>query len=127
MDAVGRAPAYVSAHASSSDSNPTHCPRVRAKENPMPRRQRSITLSFALLLTTSVPALAHESALEMAAPSSVECGGQYECRADAPLTLQEAMRSIAYPDASPSSDHAASVAAGQRDDALGLPRSSPGG
>jgi len=93
----------------------------------MPRRQRSVTLSFALLLTTSVPALAHESALEMAAPSSVECGGQYECRADAPLTPQEAMRSIGYPQAAPSSDHAASVATRQRDDALGLPRSSPGG
>ena len=93
----------------------------------MPRRQRSVTLSFALLLTTSVPALAHESALEMAAPSSVECGGQYECRADAPLTLQEAVRSIGYPQVSASPDHAASVAARQREDASGLPRSSPGG
>jgi hypothetical protein len=93
----------------------------------MPRRQRSITLSFALLLSTSVPAPAHESALEMAAPSSVECGGQYECRADAPLTLQEAVRSISYPQVSASPDHAASVAARQREDASGLPRSSPGG
>jgi hypothetical protein len=91
----------------------------------MLRQWRSITLSFALLLTPSVPALAHDSALEIAA--SVECGGQYECRADAPLTLQEAVRSIGYPQVSASPDHAASVAARQREDASGLPRSSPGG
>jgi hypothetical protein len=93
----------------------------------MPRRQRSITLSCALLLTAAVPALAHDNALEMAARPPIECGGQYECRADAPLTLQEAIRSIGYPQAAASSDHAASVAARQREDALGLPRSSPGG
>jgi hypothetical protein len=93
----------------------------------MPRRQRSISLSCALLLTASVPALAHDAALEMAAQSSVECGGQYECRADAPLTLQEAVRSIGYPQASVSADHAASVAARQREDASDLTRSSPGG
>jgi hypothetical protein len=93
----------------------------------MPRRQRSITLSCSLLLTAAVPALAHDSALEMAAQPAIECGGQYECRTDAPLTLQEAIRSIGYPQAAPSSDHAASVAARHREDALGLPRSSPGG
>ena len=93
----------------------------------MPRRQRSITLSFAVLLTASVPALAHDSALEMAVQSPIECGGQYECRADAPLTLQEAVRSIGYPQAAPSSDHAASVAPHRQDDASGPPRTSPGG
>ena len=105
---------------------PTHGSRVRAKEDLMSRRRRSLTLSWALLLTASVPALAHDSALEMVAQPSMECGGQYECRADAPLALEEAIRSIAYPQAT-ASDLAASLAARRQEDALGQQRSSPGG
>ena len=92
----------------------------------MSRRRRFLTLFWALLLTTSIPALAHDSVLEMAAQPSIECGGQYECRADAPLALEEAIRSIAYPQAS-AADFAASLAARPQEDAVSQQRSSPGG
>jgi hypothetical protein len=68
-------------------------------ETLMTKPQLWMHLSVAFLLST-VPALSHE--LQTVAPSNMECGGQYECRQDLPLTPQEASTSIGYPQAAAS-------------------------
>jgi hypothetical protein len=62
-------------------------------------KQRSgLALSAALLLTTSVgSATAQQSGSTV--PSAIECGGQYECIEDRPLTAAEARASLGYPHA----------------------------
>jgi len=65
--------------------------------------QLCMHLSVAFLLST-VPALSHE--LQTLPPSNMECGGQYECRQDLPLTPQEASTSIGYPQAAASREQA---------------------
>jgi len=72
----------------------------------MTKSQLCINLSVAFLLCASIPAIAHESALQTVSPSNMECGGQYECRQDLPLTPQEASTSIAYPQIAVSHDQA---------------------
>jgi len=62
----------------------------------MTKPRLCIHLSVALLLST-VPALSDESVLQIVSSSNLECGGQYECRQDRPLTPQEASTSIGYP------------------------------
>ena len=60
-------------------------------------KQRSkLSLSAALLLITSVcSAAAQQSGSTV--PSAIECGGQYECIEDRPLTPAEARASLGYP------------------------------
>jgi len=69
----------------------------------MAKPQLWMHLSVALLLSTA-PALSHE--LQTVPPSNMECGGQYECRQDLPLTPQEASTSIGYPQIAVSHDQA---------------------
>ena len=65
----------------------------------MPKHRLGIGLSFALLLTTSVgSAIAQQSGSSQATlQPATECGGQYECVEDRPLTPAEARASLGYP------------------------------
>jgi hypothetical protein len=55
----------------------------------------SIAIPSALLLTSL--SVAPTSAEQDVAATAIECGGQYECVEDRPLSLAEARASIGYP------------------------------
>jgi hypothetical protein len=64
----------------------------------MPKQQLGISLSLVLLLATSAGAAAAQESGPQATPlPTIECGGQYECVEDRPLTPAEARASLGYP------------------------------
>ena len=65
----------------------------------MPKQRLGIALTFVLLLTTSVgSAAAQQSGSSQATMQpGTQCGGQYECVEDRPLTPAEARASLGYP------------------------------
>ena len=65
----------------------------------MPKQRLGIGLSFVLLVATSVgPASAQQGGSAQATMQpGTECGGQYECVEDRPLTPAEARASLGYP------------------------------
>jgi hypothetical protein len=63
----------------------------------MSSRLWPIALSGLLLAATAAPSTAQQSGSATAINAGVECGGQYECIEDRPLSLAEAEGSIAYP------------------------------
>jgi hypothetical protein len=66
----------------------------------MPKQQLGISLSLVLLLATSAgSAAAQQSGTQATALPAIECGGQYECVEDRPLTPAEARASLGYPQA----------------------------
>jgi hypothetical protein len=69
----------------------------------MPKQRLALSLSLALLLATSAgPVAAQQSGPANAtALPTIECGGQYECVEDRPLTPAEARASLGYPQAQP--------------------------
>jgi hypothetical protein len=83
----------------------------------MPNHRLGIGLSFVLLLTTSLgSAVAQQSASsQVTIQPAIECGGQYECVEDRPLTSAEARASLGYPQVAqpqgPASQEPAKVAA----------------
>ena len=81
----------------------------------MPKHRLEIGLSLVLLLTTSVgSAVAQQSRSSQATlQPTIECGGQYECLEDRPLTPAEARASLGYPQVAqePATQEPAKVAA----------------
>ena len=68
----------------------------------MPKQRLGLSLSLVLLLATSAgSAVAQQSAPQAAPQPAIECGGQYECLEDRPLTPAEARASLGYPQAQP--------------------------
>jgi hypothetical protein len=65
----------------------------------MPKHRLGIGLSFVLMLTTSVGSAAAQQSgsSQVTIQSAIECGGQYECVEDRPLTPAEARASLGYP------------------------------
>lgn len=65
----------------------------------MLKHRLGIGLSFVLMLTTSVgSAVAQQSgSSQVTMQPAIECGGQYECVEDVPLTPAEARASRGYP------------------------------
>ena len=65
----------------------------------MPKQPLGICLSFILLLTASVGSAAAQQSEPSKATlqPATECGGQYECVEDRPLTPAEARASLGYP------------------------------
>jgi hypothetical protein len=65
----------------------------------MTKQLFGIGLSLVLLLTTSVgPAATQQSgSSQLTIQPAIECGGQYECVEDRPLTQAEARASLGYP------------------------------
>ena len=65
----------------------------------MPKHRLGIGFSFILLLTTSVGSAAAQQVWSSQATiqPAIECGGQYECVEDVPMTPAEARASLGYP------------------------------
>jgi hypothetical protein len=71
----------------------------------MPKQRLGLSLSLVLLLATSAgSAVAQQSAPQAAPQPAIECGGQYECLEDRPLTPAEARASLGYPQAAQPQD-----------------------
>ena len=74
-------------------------------EKLMLKRQLCLGLSFALLLTlTAGSSVAQQAQPAPAAKSDVQCGGQYECVEDRPITPGEAQASRGHPENADSQD-----------------------
>jgi hypothetical protein len=64
----------------------------------MPKQRLGVSLSLALLLATSAGSVAAQQSGPQATPlTAMECGGQYECVEDRPLTPAEARASLGSP------------------------------
>ena len=65
----------------------------------MPKHRLGIGFSFVLLLTTSVGSVAAQQggSSQATVQPAIQCGGQYECVEDVPLTPAEARASLGYP------------------------------
>ena len=62
--------------------------------------------SLALLAVSAASCAAQTSPPTPEAPPAFECGGQYECVEDRPLTPAEARTSVGYPQATDAQDQA---------------------
>ena len=69
------------------------------EEDLMSKQRLGIGLSLVLLLTASVGSAAAQQSEPSKATlqPTIECGGQYECLEDRPLTPAEARASLGYP------------------------------
>ena len=69
------------------------------EEDLMSKQHLGIGLSLALMLTASVGSAAAQQGEPSKATRqpAIECGGQYECVEDRPLTPAEARASLGYP------------------------------
>ena len=66
----------------------------------MPKQRLGTSLSLALLLAISADSAVAQQSVPQATPlPAIECGGQYECIEDRPLTPAEARASLGYPQA----------------------------
>jgi hypothetical protein len=73
------------------------------EEDLMPKQRLGLSLSVALLLAASAGSAAAQQSgpAKATALPAIECGGQYECIEDRPLTPAEARASLGYPQAQP--------------------------
>ena len=71
----------------------------------MLKNQLCLGLSFALLLTlTGGPSVAQQAQPAPEAKPDIQCGGQYECVEDRPMTPSEAQASRSHPENAESQD-----------------------
>ena len=71
----------------------------------MLKHQLCLGVSFALLLTlTAGSSVAQQAQPAPAAKTDVQCGGQYECVEDRPMTPGEAQASRSHPENADSQD-----------------------
>jgi hypothetical protein len=74
-------------------------------EKLMLKHQLCLGLSFALLLTlTAGSSIAQQAQPAPEAKSDIQCGGQYECVEDRPMTPAEAQASRSHPENAESQD-----------------------